>query len=345
MPHSVGLDVSQKTTAICVVDGEGKRAWRGTCGTSPEQISKLILRHAGADAKVGVETGAMTPWLVHGLRAAGLDVACLDARRVKAALQMRLNKTDQNDAEGLAQVVRTGWYRSVHVKSLDAHQARSLLGARAQLVGMRTRLANMIRGVLKTFGILPGANGGLRFDRRVEASTASTPEIAAIVDPLLRAWRQLREQVAVFDAAIQRRVRADATCRLLMTVPGIGALSSLAFVSTIEDPERFSRSRAVGAHLGLTPRRYQSGEIDRSGRISRCGDALARTLMYEASIVILYRVKRPLHLKDWAMAIADRAGPGKARVALARKLSVILHSVWRSGEPFRWEVQQQGLPA
>jgi transposase len=161
--------------------------------------------------------------------------------------------------QGLAQVVRTGWYRSVHVKSLAAHQARSLLGARAQLVGMRTRLSNMIRGVLKTFGILPGSDRGMRFDRRVEASIADAPEVAAIVHPLLTTWRQLREQIAVFDVAIQRRVKADQTSRLLMTVPGIGALSALAFVSTIEDPGRFSRSRAVGAHLGLTPRRYQSG--------------------------------------------------------------------------------------
>jgi transposase len=336
MPHSVGLDLSQNSTAICVVDASGKRIWRGICPTDPVPISQSVLRHAGADAKVGVETGSMTPWLVHGLRAAGIDVECLDARRVKSALQMRLNKTDHNDAEGLAQVMRTGWYRPVHVKSLDAQQARSLLGARAQLVGMRTRLSNMVRGVLKTFGLLPGANRGLRFDRRVEMLIADTPEIALIVRPLLTTWRQLREQITVFDAAVQRRVRGNSTCRLLMTVPGVGALSALAFVSTIENPARFSRSRAVGAHLGLTPRRYQSGEIDRSGRISGCGDALARTLMYEAAIVILHRVKRPLHLKDWALAIADRSGPGKARIALARKLSVILHSVWRSGEPFRW---------
>jgi transposase len=261
----------------------------------------------------------------------------LDARRVKAALQMRLNKTDQNVAEGLAQVVRTGWYRSVHVKSLDAHQARSLLGERGQLVGMRTRLSNMVRGVLKTFGLLPGADCGIRFDRRVEAMIEDVPEVGLIVRPLLVTWRQLREQIAVFDAVVQRRVRADATCRLLMTAPGIGALSALAFVSKIEDPSRFSRSRTVGAHLGLTPRRYQSGEIDRSGRISGCGDVLARILMYEAAIVILHRVKRALHLKDWAQVIAERAGPGKTRVVLARKLSVILQSVWRSGEPFRWE--------
>ena len=181
------------------------------------------------------------------------------------------------------------------MKSLDAHRARALLGARAQLVGMTTRLSNMIRGVLKTFGLLPGTGRGLRFDRKVETLLEGTPEIGLIVRPLLATWRQLREQIAVFDKAVQQQVRADPICRLLMTVPGIGALSSLVYVSTIEDPGRFSRSRAVGAHLGLTPRRYQSGETDRSGHISRCGDGLARTLMYEAAVVILHRVKRSLH--------------------------------------------------
>lgn len=343
MPHFVGLDVSQRTTAICVVDEKGERVWRGICATDPESISGHILRHAGVDAKTGVETGSMTPWLVHGLRGAGLNVECLDARQVKAALQMRLNKTDQNDAEGLAQVMRTGWYRPVHVKSLDAHRARALLGARAQLVGMTTRLSNMIRGVLKTFGLLPGAGRGLRFDQKVEELIEGDPNLTLIVRPLLTTWRQLREQIGVFDKAVQRRVKADPICRLLMSVPGIGTLTSLAYVSTIEDPSRFSRSRAVGAHLGLTPRRYQSGEVDRNGHISRCGDGLARTLMYEAAIVVLHRVKRSLHLKEWAAAIEQRSGPGKARIALARKLSVILHSVWRSGEPFRWSQQIQDV--
>jgi transposase len=168
MPHYVGLDVSQKTTSICVVDEQGRRLWRGVCVTHPDPITTRVFRHAGEHAKIGFETGSMTPWLVHGLRAAGLDVECLDTRRVKAALQMQLNKTDENDAEGLAQIMRTGWYRAVHVKSLDAHRARALLGARAQLVSMTTRLSNMIRGVLKTFALLPGAGRGLRFDRKVE---------------------------------------------------------------------------------------------------------------------------------------------------------------------------------
>jgi len=207
--------------------------------------------------------------------------------------------------------MRTGWYRSVHVKSLDAHRARSLLGARAQLVGMTTRLSNHIRGLLKTFGLLPGAMRGLPFDRRVEALLADRDDLASIARPMLVAWRHLREQIAAFDKEVRALAKNDPTCRRLMSVPGIGVVSVLAYVSTVEDPTRFRRSRTVGAHMGLTPRQYQSGEVDRSGRISRCGDTLARTLMYEAAVVILTRVKRASSLKDWALGIAKRSGIGK----------------------------------
>ncbi len=325
-----------------VVDETGRRLWRGQCATDPEQIERAVRGRAGDDAHVGLETGPMTPWVVHELHGRGLNITCLDARHASAALKMQMNKTDQNDAEGLAQIMRTGWYRSVHVKSLDAHRARALLGARAQLVGMTTRLSNHIRGVLKTFGMLPGVMRGLPFDRRVEALLAGRDDLVPIVRPMLVAWRQLREQIAVFDKAVRTLVKASPTCRLLMSVPGIGVVSVLAYVSTVEDPARFVRSRSVGAHLGLTPRQYQSGEVDRSGRISKCGDALARTLMYEAAVVILTRVKRASSLKNWAQSIAKRSGVGKARIALARKLAVILHSIWRSGEPFRWSEQPVG---
>jgi transposase len=301
MTHYVGLDVSQKARAICVVDDTGRRLWRGQCTSDPEQIERTVRRHAD-DARIGIETGPMTPWLVHELR-------------------------------GLAQIMRTGWYRSVHVKSFDSHRARALLGARVQLVGMTTRLSNHIRGVLKTFGLLPGPMRGVPFDRRVEALLVDRDDVSPIIRPMLVAWRQLRQQVATFDKAVRTPSPA---CRHLIGVPGIGVLSVLAYVSMVEDPARFGRSRSVGAHLGLTPKQYQSGEIDRSGRISKCGDGLARTLMYEAAVVLMTRVKRASGLKEWARAIARRSGAGKARVALARKLSVIMHSIWRSGEPYRW---------
>src|SRR3954471_14226088 len=159
---------------------------------------------------------------------AGSMWSAFDARHARAALKMQMNKTDQNDAEGLAQIMRTGWYRSVHVKSLDAHRTRALLGARAQLVGMTTRLSNHIRGVLKTFGMLPGAMRGLRFDRRVETLVADRTDIAPIVRPMLDAWRQLREQISTFDKAVRALVKSDPICRRLMSVPGIGVLSVLA---------------------------------------------------------------------------------------------------------------------
>jgi transposase len=307
----VGLDVSQKLTSICVVDDTRRRLWRGQCTSDPEQIERTVRRHAGEEPRIGIETGPMTPWLVHDLRGRGLDVTCLNARHARAALKIQINKTDQNDAKGLAPIMRTGWFRAVHVKPFDSHRARAPLGARAQLVGMTTRLSNHIRGVLKTFGMLPGAMRGLPFDRRVEALLADHDDVAPIVRPMLAAWRQLREQIAAFDKAVRAQVKSSPACRILMSVPGIGVLSVLAYVSTVEDPKRFVRSRSVGAHLGLTPKQYQSGEIDRSGRISKCGDTLARTLLYEAAVVLLTRVKRASSLKAWAAGNRKAVGSGQ----------------------------------
>jgi transposase len=296
MTHYVGLDVSQKETT----------------------------------------TGPLMPWLVHGLRRNGLEVICLDARHAKAALAMQLNKTDRNDAEGLAQIVRTGWYRSVHVKSFEAHRLRALLGARRQLVGMTTQLSSHIRGILKVFGLVVGPAHGRSFAERVETLVSDRPAVAEIVQPMRQIWRELKNQITRFDKAVRQEVRRRAECRLLMSVPGIGALSVLAFVSAIEHPERFRQSRNVGAHLGLTPRQYQSGEVDRRGRISKCGDELVRSYLFEAAGVLLTRVQRWWPLKAWAVRLAQRSGFNKARVALARKLAVILHAIWRTGEPFRW---------
>ncbi|PVE22757.1 IS110 family transposase, partial [Microvirga sp. KLBC 81] len=155
MTYYAGLDVSQKETTICIVDAQGRRLWRGKTATNPEAFAQILHWH-GRDLRVGVETGPLMLWLVHGLHRHSLEVICLDARHAKAALAMQLSKNDRNDAEGLAQIVRTGWYRSVHVKSFEVHRLRALLGARRQLVGMTTQLSNHIRGILKVFGLVAG---------------------------------------------------------------------------------------------------------------------------------------------------------------------------------------------
>jgi transposase len=333
----VGLDVSQRSTAVCILDGQGRRVWRGKCATDPATIEAVVRARAGGPARVGVETGALTPWLVHELRGRGLEVVCFDARQARAALALRPNKTDANDAEGLAQILRLGWHRSVHVKSYAAHRLRATLGARMQLVNMVTEPSNHVRGVLKVFGlVVEGARGGV-FADRVEALLVDRPEVAAVVRPVLEAWRGLRRQVAAYDVALRAEAKERQEIRLLMSVPGVGAITALAFA--VEDPARFGSSRNVGAHFGLTPRRHQSGEVDRIGEISRWGDGLVRTYLFEAATVLLRRVQRWSPLKAWAVRLAQRAGATKARVALARKLAVVMHAIWRSGEPFRWTAE------
>jgi len=324
----VGLDVSLETTSICVVDNDGATVWRGSCSTDAAMIADVIRFRAPGAVRVGLETGQMSNWLTLSLRGRGVPVVCLDARHAKAALKMQINKTDANDAWGLAQVVRTGWFREVAVKSMDAHKLRMLLVARSQVVGQRQSLANNIRGLMKTFGlVIPRGCKGV-FSTRVREAGEGNAELMAIIEPLLTAWQSHREQIAVFDRQIIARAKTDPVARLLMTVPGVGVVVALTYIAVIDDPARFKHSSVVGAYLGLTPRRYQSGDIDVTGRISRCGDGLLRSYLFEAATVILQRNSRASELKAWGLALAKRIGMRRAKVALARKLAVILHRMW-----------------
>ena len=279
MARFVGLDVSQKLTAICVVDDTGLGSG-GQC-SDPSRL-RGVRGQAGEDARSAIETGPMTPWLVHELRGRGLNVVCLDARHARAALKMQMNKTDQNDAEG---------FGADHAHGLVSACAREVarcspcarLGWRPGAArGHDDAIVEPHPGCAQDVRDVAGRDAGPPFDRRVEELLADRDDLALIVRPMLAAWRQLREQIAAFDKEVRALAKKDPTCRLLMSVPGIGVLSVLAYVSTVEDPRRFARSRSVGAHMGLTPRQYQSGEVDRSGRISRCGDTLARTLLAAA---------------------------------------------------------------
>jgi transposase len=334
--HYVGLDVSLETTSICVVDQNGAIIWRGKCSTEPETNSQTVRAHAPAAVRVGLETGQMSNWLTLQLRKLGLPVVCLDARHAKGALSMQLNKTDANDAHGLAQVVRTGWFREVAIKSMDAQALRMSLMARAQLVSQRQAVANNIRGLLKTFGfvIARGSNGP--FAVRVREVIADNATLAVIIEPLLLAWQALREQVAALDQQVNLRAKSDAAARRLMTVPGVGVIVVLAYTAVIDDPNRFKRATSVGAYLGLTPRRYQSGEVDKAGSISKCGGGLLRSYLFAAANVLLSRHPRSCKLKTWGLALAKRIGMRRAKVAVARKLAIIMHRVWKDDCDFNW---------
>jgi transposase len=336
MAHYVGLDVSLEETSICVLDEDGQKVWQGKISSRPMAIAKTVARRAPEVVKVGFESGPLSTWHWHELRALGLPVVCLDARQAKAALSLQVNKTDANDAHGLAQIVRSGWYREVKVKSIDAHLIRTLVIARGKLVEVRTRLNNQLRGILKTFGLIVGKVSGGAFDKRVRQLAVGNVELESIIEHLLTVWRCSSEQIQSLDRQIRTYARGDEVCRRLMTAPGVGPITALAYKAVVDDPSRFRRSSSVGAYLGLTPRRYQSGEVDRSGRISKCGDGLVRSYLYEASNVILNRLSKWCKLKAWGVRLSKRIGVKKAKVAMARKLAVILHRMWLEGSDFRW---------
>jgi transposase len=276
----------------------------------------------------------LTTWLWQALTDAGLPMVCLDARQAKAALNMRINKTDDTDAEGLAQLVRSGWYRAVRVKSREAMLVRSLIGARTQLLGIVTELSNQIRGLMKTFGLVVPKGAGKVFEANVRRLLEDDAAVAAIVVPLLDSWRAVRTQTADLDRQLLAVVRENADCRRLMTIPGVGAIVAASFVAAVEAPENFTTSRAVGAWIGLTPRRYQSGEVDYDGHISRRGDARLRALLYEAATTMLTRVQGESDLRRWGLALKKRLGFKRAAVAVARKMAVVMHAMWKKGADF-----------
>jgi transposase len=334
MEQYVGLDVSQKETAICVIDGSGARLWEGTCQSTPEVIAGVLKRRAPAATRVGMETGPLAVWHWHALKKLGVPLVCLHARQAKAALSLQANKTDRNDAHGLAQIIRTGWYRAVEMKSLSSHELRAMLQARQRLVGMRTTLYNQVRGLLKTFGVVLPRGKGATFLALVRARASELPTLHLAIEALLSAWREVHKQVASLNRAIQRAAKEREVCRRWMRIPGIGPLTAVAFHTAIDIPTRFRRSKDVGPYLGLTPTRYQSGDIDHVGRISKCGDRLTRSLLFEAAGVLLSRSRAPSALRDWGRALARRAGYSKARVAVARKLGIIMHRLWMDGTEF-----------
>ena len=336
MEHYAGIDVSLEQSSLCVLDATGRIVREAKIASEPEALIGWLAGLGLPLARIGLEAGPLSQWLHAALVRAGYQAVLLETRHVKAALSAMVVKTDRKDACGIAQLLRMGWFRPVHCKSPPAQEVRALLVARKQLQAKMRDVELSLRGLLRGFGLKVGEISKGQFAMRVRTLVAGHMMLERIAEAMLQAREALRTEFGKLDRAMLAIARGDEVCRRLMTVPGVGALIAVTFTSAVDDPQRFVRSKAVGAHFGLTPRKYQSGETDITGAVSRVGDAMVRTALYEGAHILLTRAVRFSALKRWALEVAKRRGMKRAKVALARKLAVILHRMWIDGTTFRW---------
>jgi transposase len=336
MDHFAGLDVSVKETSVCIVDETGRIVREAKVASEPAALLAVLSNFSHHFKRIGLEAGPLSQWLFSALAETGLPVICVETRHMRAVLKAQINKTDRNDARGIAQMIRAGLYRPVHVKTLRSQKLRMLLTYRKLLQSKAIAVENDLRGTLRNFGLKVGMVGTVKFEARIKELVENLPDLAGLVEPLLVVRRVLREQITVLHRRLLAIVKDDEVCRRLMTVPGVGPVVALTYRATVDVPARFRNSKAAGAVFGLTPAKYQSGESERTGGISRCGDDMMRTMLYEAAQSMLLRSAKWSWLKAWAMKIARQRGMKKAIVALARRLAVIMHRIWIDGTEFRW---------
>jgi transposase len=336
MDYFAGLDVSVKETSVCIVDDAGKIVREVRVASEPEALLQVLTNRIYRFKRVGLEAGPLSQWLYSILAEAGLPAICVETRHMRAMLKAQINKTDRNDARGIAQMMRVGLYRPVHVKTLRSQKLRVLLTHRKLLQSKAIAIENDLRATLRNFGLKVGMVGTVKFEARIKELVENLPDVAVLVGPLLVVRRVLREQIGILHRRLLAIVRGDDVCRRLMTVPGVGPVVALTYRVTVDVPARFRNSKAVGAVFGLTPSKYQSGQNDRTGGISRCGDEMMRVMLYEAAQSMLVRSTKWSWLKAWAMKIARHRGMKKGIVALARRLAVIMHRMWLDGTEFRW---------
>jgi transposase len=335
MNHYAGIDVSLEASSVCVIDASGKIVREGKVGSEPEALIAWFESLGLELTRIGLEAGPLSQWLYAALRQAGLAVELLETRHVRNAFKIMPVKTDRKDAQGIAELMRLGWFRPVHCKSLEAQETRAMLTARKLLQKALHEVEMSLRGVLRGFGLKVGKVAPAAFEARIRELVEGHPSLELIAASMLAVRATLRREFNGFEKRLRTLARSDPRVRLLMSVPGVGTIVALTYAAAIDDPARFRSSKTVGAHFGLTPTRYQSGETDYTGRISRIGDAGVRAALYEsAHIIITKPLKGCAALKSWAMRIAKRAGIKKAKVALARKLAVIMHRMLADGTLF-----------
>jgi transposase len=336
MEHYAGVDVSLDQSSVCVLDANGRIVREAKIASEPEVLISWLADLGLPLARIGLEAGPLSQWLHAALVQAGYPAVLLETRHVKAALSAMVVKTDRKDARGIAHLLRMGWFRPVHCKSPPAQEVRALLMARKQLQAKMRDVELSLRGLLRGFGLKVGEISKGQFAARVRTLVFGHMMLERIAEAMLQARDALRTEFGKLHRVMLAIARGDEVCRRLMTVPGVGALIAVTFTSAVDDPQRFARSKAVGAHFGLTPRKYQSGETDITGAVSRVGDAMVRMALYEGAHILLTRAVRFSALKRWALEVAKRRGMKRAKVALARKLAVVLHRMWIDGTTFRW---------
>lgn len=327
-----GLDVSDAATAICLMTSRGA-CIETSAPSTPEAIAAALAPHRRRLVVVGFENGTLSNWLYRELQARQFPVVCLNAWRVHASLSARTNKTDRNDARGIAHLLQRALYPTIHVKSDEALRLRMLLNTRSALREKARALQLALRNTLKSLGVTYSL-GKARSHRRIECAEGTPLSVQRIVDGVQRAYHALLVEAEVLDKAIAAYAADDPVCKRLMTVPGVGPFVAATFKAAIDEPSRFKNSRSVAAHFGLTPRTFQSGKTEARGRISRRGDARVRLALYAAAFVMLTASKRDTALRRWGLQLRERKGLNIAAVACARKLAVILHRMWMTGRDF-----------
>jgi transposase len=335
MEYYAGIDVSLACSSVCVMDGSGKFVREAKVASEPGALIGWFGSLGLSLERIGLEAGPLSQWLYAAMREAGLAVELLETRHVRDAFKAMPVKSDRNDARSIAQLMRLGWFRPVHCKSMDAQEVRAILTARKLVQSKLLDVENSLRGILRGFGLKVGKTTPRSFAGRIRELVDGQPNLEAIGEALLSVRAVLQREFNAFERRVRAMARSNARTRLLMSTPAVGPIVALTYAAAIDDPARFKSSKQAGSHFGLTPKKYQSGETDRSGRISKIGDASVREALYEAAHIMLTKpVKHCSELKGWAMRIARRAGMNKAKVALARKLAVILHRMLANGTPF-----------
>jgi transposase len=334
MDYYAGIDVSLECLSVCIVDATGKIVREGKVASEPEALIGWFGSLGFGLTRIGLEAGPLSQWLYAAMKQVGLAVELLETRHVRDAFKAMPVKTDRNDARGIAQLMRLGWFRPVHCKSMSAQETRALLTARKLVQSKLHDLEMSLRGILRGFGLKVGPTTPKRFEARIKELVIGHASLQVIADALLAVRAVLLREFNGFEKRMQTLARHDARACLLMSTPGVGVIVSLTYASAIDDPGRFRSSKQVGAHFGLTPKKYQSGETDVTGRISKIGDKDVRTALYEAANIILTQPVKGSGLKSWAAKLARRVGMKKAKVALARKLAVIMHRMLVDAKPF-----------